>query len=366
MNFPGFQLQRGNVSVNMELDAVVRYFEAIASSSPTDPVRLYNQVFGGMYLASAAIAQAEVFGHTQEAIASEMAPVRSLHSLSPFVSRLQTWPRGLPGDFETIEQLCDGINSCEMGTVEWAIEQCALNSPAAQQHRNKLAWQEQAIRDVVGRVPQARILSLASGGSRDLRAALPALIDRAATVTVNDIDQDAANLSQDRLAGLGSALSVVPGDVFRAIRSMKSGWPFDLVVAGGLFDYLSERHAVHLLSQIRRLLRPGGMVCFTNMALPHLFRPWMEYIASWRVIPRHERDLSDLLTAGGFELARAKIRRDQSGLTYLISAMEAATAGGGEVGGILVTESGDEPAGRTNDAKEMNGIRECADVRNAP
>lgn len=39
-----------------------------------------------------------------------------LHSRSPFISRLQSWPRGYPGDFETIESLVQQINRATPGT----------------------------------------------------------------------------------------------------------------------------------------------------------------------------------------------------------------------------------------------------------
>ena len=59
--------------------------------------------------------------------------------------RLQAWPRGYPGDFETVEWLCDARNRAEPGTVPWALEQCSLQSPLAQQHRNKVGLQGRAI-----------------------------------------------------------------------------------------------------------------------------------------------------------------------------------------------------------------------------
>ena len=64
---------------------------------------------------------------------------------SPLVHRLQAWPRGYAGDFETVEWLCDARNRAQIGTVPWAIEQCSLQSPLAQQHRNKVGLQARAI-----------------------------------------------------------------------------------------------------------------------------------------------------------------------------------------------------------------------------
>ena len=38
------------------------------------------------------------------------APARLIHGKSPFIRRAQIWPRGYPGDFETIEYLVHPIN----------------------------------------------------------------------------------------------------------------------------------------------------------------------------------------------------------------------------------------------------------------
>ena len=49
---------------------------------------------------------------TREEIVEIREPVRRIHARSPFVARLQQWPRGYPGDFETVEYLCSVCGSC--------------------------------------------------------------------------------------------------------------------------------------------------------------------------------------------------------------------------------------------------------------
>ena len=68
----------------------------------------------------------------RETILDELGSVRSLCARSPFVRRLQTWPRGYPGDFETVEYIMNAENRAEPGTLDYWLEQHTLTSDIAQ------------------------------------------------------------------------------------------------------------------------------------------------------------------------------------------------------------------------------------------
>ena len=89
----------------------------------------------------AALRRCEIAGATSEAMRAASAEARQVHRLSPLCTRLQDWPRGYPGDFETVEYLCDGVNRAPVDSFGHAIEAYALRSAAAQQHRNKVEEQ---------------------------------------------------------------------------------------------------------------------------------------------------------------------------------------------------------------------------------
>src|SRR5205085_5021034 len=74
-------------------------------------------------------------------IFSVLEPVRRIHARSDFVRRLQQWPRGYPGDFETVEYLCHGRSHAESGTIQDICETYSLTRSIAQQHRNKVQHQ---------------------------------------------------------------------------------------------------------------------------------------------------------------------------------------------------------------------------------
>ena len=141
---------------------------SLEHQAPTSPTELLHVTAASLHAFAASIVACEDAGLHRADITPCLTAVRALHARSPFVERLQTWPRGYPGDFETVEWLCDARNHGEPGTTGWAIEQYALQSPVAQQHRNKVDLQARAIMSTVTDTPRARVASIGCGGCRDL------------------------------------------------------------------------------------------------------------------------------------------------------------------------------------------------------
>jgi extracellular factor (EF) 3-hydroxypalmitic acid methyl ester biosynthesis protein len=248
-----------------------------------------------------------------------LAAVRALHDRSPFVHRLQTWPRGYPGDFETVEWLCDARNRAEPGTVPWAIEQCSLQSPLAQQHRNKVSIQARAIHSALVANPCAHIASIGCGGCRDLSLIQAYISATDGRFTLVDADDDALAFARERLDRLEGRCAFVRGRVPRVLSKLPAG-RFDLIVAGGLFDYLPDRWAQATLGAARELLAPGGRLLWSNIAKGNLYRPWIEYLADWWLIEREETDVLRLLEQAGFDVEQARVSRDSTGLALLVEA----------------------------------------------
>jgi hypothetical protein len=77
---------------------------------------------------------------------------------------------------------------------------------------------------------------------------------------------------------------------------------------------------VATLSAARDLLVPGGRLLFSNIAQGNPFRPWIEYLADWRLIERTEADLRRLLDETGFHANEPRIFRDSTELALLAEA----------------------------------------------
>jgi SAM-dependent methyltransferase len=294
---------------------------AIEPCRPERTLDLLHQTVVAMHSIATAVTACEDAGLTRLEMLPLLAPVRALHARSPFVHRLQTWPRGYPGDFETVEWLCDARNRAEPGTVPWAIEQCSLQSPLAQQHRNKVGLQARAILKTLVAAPAARIASIGCGGCRDLSMVQDYIPAGHGQFVLVDADAGALAFARERLDLLDGRCTFVNGRVPRVLAKLRDGGAFDLVVAGGLFDYLSDRWAIATLTAVRQMLAPGGRVFLSNIAGGNPFRPWIEYLADWWLIERQESDMLRLLEQAGFDPALAKVSRDSSALALLVDAV---------------------------------------------
>jgi len=302
------------------LTTAVDEFSALASADVSDAERFHDVVMA-VHALCRACAAAEREHLPRETILALGQRARAIHARSPFIERLQTWPRGYQGDFETVDYLMEQRVRAARGTIEYWLEYLALSSPIAQQHRNKMLVQGREIMAAVRGCPSnARILVLASGSCPDLVGIEDWLVERRVQVVLCDGDADALACARERLAGLGDRLICVHGSVLGSHAKLAPYGPFDLIAAGGLFDYLPERQATFLLRVIwERLLAPGGRLFFTNIARSNPFRLWIEYMADWRLIERDEDEMRALLSAGCGESAAPSLRRDGSGLAWLLS-----------------------------------------------
>ena len=277
----------------------------------------YHRAIAAIHGLSSSILAAERDGQPSETIWRLVAPARAVQASSPFVRRLQEWPRGYPGDFETIEYLCDGRNQARAGTLGYQIERYCLNSAIAQQHRNKVRWQSEKILASTLALGNPRILSIGCGGSRDLMAIEGLLAKRRPEIVLSDLDVEALGLSISRLRLPEGCIRAVSGSVIRSSRTIQALAPFDLIVAGGIFDYLSGKHARWLGRKAIEWLAPDGVFCFTNIAAGNPDRCWMEYIADWQLIERSDPEMHDLVSAAE-STSDITIQRDTTGLTHLV------------------------------------------------
>ncbi len=268
------------------------------------------------------VAKYEADGWSRDQIVARLKPARAIHAESPFIRRLQQWPRGYPGDFESVEYLLQQRNQAPPGRLSYWLEQYALDSPIAQQHRNKVELQARAILEAVLCGPtqsEPRILILAAGGSPDLRQIQSLLARRSFTAVLLDQDADALAFSAQALPLIRDRLVLVNRSVVRGLMSVRQHGPFNLVLAGGLFDYLPDSVATLVLRQAREhLLGAGGRFVFTNIVEPNPYRRWIEYLGEWHLIHRTDEELRGLCRQAGFDEADVSITTDRTGLARIV------------------------------------------------
>lgn len=275
----------------------------------------YNKVIALIHGMCACLDEAEAEGVDSSLLAALVKPVVDIQRASPFIRRIHEWPRGYPGDFETIEYILEGFNRAPPDTLAYLCEQYALNSAPVYQHRNKILLQQQKLEQIASSTPNARVLVVAAGGGADLRDARDVLVATGAIVVVNDADPDAIELCQTRLDSLHA--HYVCGNVFDVMPSLRALGPYDLILAGGLFDYVPTAHLRRLLRKFSSALKDGGQLMFSNIAAGNPYRSSMRYFASWALIERTAEEVRQLASCLGDGVA-TRIGRDLSGLSWII------------------------------------------------
>ena len=276
--------------------------------------QLYHQSLAAMHGLLACATAAADAGVPYPEMRAATAEARAFHGrYSRTLAHAQRWPRGYPGDFQLIERLLDGEPGGEAGTLERALESCVLQLPIVWQHRAKVAWQAGLVRRRLSGAGAIRVLSIGCGGGRDLLLLAPHELGRL-EIVLNDLDADALALSAARLTGDVRRLTCIPGNALRSTTKMRAEAPFDVILVGGLLDYLPERAAGTLLRHAGQMLKPEGLLGATNIAAGNPWRLMLQLLADWTLIERSHEEMSRLLQ--GPKL-KASITLDDSRLTWL-------------------------------------------------
>jgi len=301
-----------------QVQAACRRFESLAAGEASAPRRSFHRTVAAIHDLCLALDDAESAGVPPPMLHDLVKGARDVHARSPFIRRLQEWPRGYPGDFETIEQLWLADNRAAAGTFAHVLEAYALTASISQQHRNKVALQASWMRGTLREARPCRVLSIGCGSCPDVRSVVDEVHGRAEFVLC-DGDTGALEYSRSQLAPIAERCRFIQGMVPRVLRGLAGRGRYDLILAGGLFDYLSDRFIVRTLHDAwHGLLAPGGRIAFTNIARGNPFRVWLEYIASWPLIERSESDLVALCRAAEIPVAPT-ITRDATGLSLIVT-----------------------------------------------
>jgi SAM-dependent methyltransferase len=291
----------------------------LLEDEPLREEELYHRMLAVVHQICAAILACEQSAVARGEILDVLEPVRRVHARSPFVQRLQTWPRGYPGDFETVEYLIEARNRAE-GPMARSCEAYALSRSIAQQHRNKVHHQaERILQTLLSNPGRTRIASIACGSCPDLRRLASHLPSLAGELWLNDLDADALAFSRNALRAIEDRCHFRHADALTFARRLPRG-AFDLVLSGGLFDYLEERMATLLIQLAYRALASGGTFFFTNIGAGNPYRSLIEYFGNWKLIERSEEDVYRLCENAGIGRANVLIRREETGLALLVEA----------------------------------------------
>ncbi len=300
------------------LNDAVSAFEELDDGTHRDD--LNQAVAAAVRKLCSAISACEEAGIDKREILARLGKARAIHGRSPFIARAQDWPRGYAGDYETIEYLCEAANRAPVGSIEYALEDLALGSPIACQHRNKVAFQANTILSACKRKHGCpRILSIGCGGCRDIRSAADELLQTRAEFVLCDHDYEALDFALHALGPLAERCTYLNATIPRVLAKLLRFGPFDLAIAGGVFDYLPDRWVTLSIREIwHTLLAPDGELVFTNIKRGNSFRVWLEYLGNWDLKERDESEVIRWCTECGISKSAVQVQVDETGLAPIL------------------------------------------------
>jgi len=97
---------------------------------------------------------------------------------------------------------------------------------------------------------------------------------------------------------------------------------YDLIYSTGLFDYLDAKVAARLVKNLKKLLKPGGVLIVSNMGDKYVSSSsvCMEWIGQWYLIYRTKAEFEQIFIDGSFALKDIEIMpQDSNIMQYCIA-----------------------------------------------
>jgi SAM-dependent methyltransferase len=165
-----------------------------------------------------------------------------------------------------------------------------------------------------------RVLSIACGSCRDLWSIQIFLKEfSSGEIVLTDLDSEALEFSRARLKSIEGKLQLLHGNIIQLLPRLEKTGGFDLVVAGGLFDYLAKPVVKYLIKHVYRyLLKPGGKLIFTNMAKGNPYRPFIEYFGNLILVERDEEDVLEICRELGLNQQKITFKKEESNLRLIV------------------------------------------------
>jgi len=260
--------------------------------------------------------------HTKEEITESLTQLKEIHALSPFIKRAQDWPCGYQGDYLTVEYICQQKNHAPKNSIGYYLECYALNSSITQQHRNKIAIQAHSILEKISSGQKnIQVLIFGCGSCFDLRSIQHGIkhYDNY-QIILNDMDANALKFSKSKLDKAILARSkFINKNIISHVRELsRTKEQYDLVLFGGIFDYLSDKQISFVLKNIYNNTKEKGKILFTNIASNNPFKLWIEGIADWELIERKQEQNINICKLSSIPIQEIIQYKDGTGLTNII------------------------------------------------
>jgi extracellular factor (EF) 3-hydroxypalmitic acid methyl ester biosynthesis protein len=236
-------------------------------------------------------------------------------------------PYGYAGDFKIIEDIYE--NNPQTSGFDRLFDNYFQISAVSVAVRNRKDDFKRIITDFVSKRKDAKvsIMDLASGPCREIREVLflNGPLYKNTTFDCYDNDERSMEFAKNLLVTQSNVNFIKMNAMRLAFRKDTHSLidkRYDLIYSTGLFDYFSERIAVLLVKNLKKLLNPGGALAIANMtdkySNPSVH--FMEWGGDWNLVYRDDKEFRNIFIAGGFKDSELETKHEQHGIIQYVVA----------------------------------------------
>lgn len=239
-------------------------------------------------------------------------------------------PLGYPGDYLMMNYIYEyngDNNYLGESTYNKIINNYTCNIPISNSNIKRKHFLKAAILETLTKKNKARILSIACGPARELIELLKeGKINKPLVFKCLDLERRALDYIDNEIKEIGTdkktslSIEYICRDITGIIRDkeLKANLEEqDLIYAFGIYDYLSERMASRLTSELFKLVAKGGKLIICNISSQDgSYRAYYELLGEWNMV---HRDREEMLawTKSLNDLAGTKFEEPSNTSNYL-------------------------------------------------
>lgn len=185
---------------------------------------------------------------------------------SYFLMRIRNWPRGYPGDYETLEKFYHGVPIKSEGVGMYLDNYIVSRTLAKGVRERKRLLSKLLVSELEQREPKQKILNIACGSSREIFDIGKKINNYDPRITFIDYDQNAVNYSKTLIFNEGINVEHYEFMQYNALKltskeAVESTFgKRDIIYSAGLFDYVETDHLKKMLSSLYDSLEPNGVL----------------------------------------------------------------------------------------------------------
>ena len=221
-------------------------------------------------------------------------PIKNYLMEDPLTARSFTQPRGYAGDPELLDMVYfpNRTNGQKPSQIGERLYKYTTNTSLSRALRKRLVFISDYIDDFSKNIPQARVLSIASGHCREAEYSVALKSKQLGRFVALDHDDRALGTMRRDYGELG--LEPFELNVKELLKGSHGLGEFDLIYSAGLYDYLGTRFAQKLTQCLYHMLAPGGRLMLINIASTYDEIGYLESFMNWSMIGRDKLDTIDL------------------------------------------------------------------------